>query len=248
MFLIKLRIFLFKFLEYFLNPFSYRICKKCKSKIKDKFILICKSCIETASEQKNLKTYKSLNSNIEIYFQYQYRDKLFKKLILDLKNKSPELAIFFGISLKNLVLKKIDSKKSSDIYLSLVPISTEKYQLRKYNQAKLISETLAKELSKEKNLKVRFIANLFLRTKNTEALLKLNSEEREKELERAFSFNTQHIKVLEKIKSNSRNIVIIIDDISTTGLTLIKLSEELNKNGLNYQQILAFTCTGRNFD
>ena len=242
---VKLRLILYKLVETFLNQLSSRVCKKCRNKITDKHLIICKSCIkEEAASQKN---YELKNSKLKAYFQFPYRDKLFRKLILDFKKDKPELSYFFATALYEMISKKMKLAKNQKIFISYVPISEEKYKLRKYNQSYLLSKALYK-IFKTKHEKTELLKNLFIREKNTKALQNLNQKMREKELESAFSLNASYISLLKELSLNSKDTILIIDDISTTGLTLIKLQELLIQKGIDDKQILAFTATGRNFD
>ncbi|NQY79234.1 MAG: ComF family protein [Candidatus Caenarcaniphilales bacterium] len=186
---------------------------------------------------------------MKIYFLFQYSDKLIRKLILDLKNNHVELAYFWGLALSEFLIYLFNSKINRNIYISYVPISLEKFNLRNYNQAELIAIYFHKFLLKRKSEnKIVLLKDLFLRTKNTEALFKLNSEERKEELNEAFKFNLSYKPLIEKISSSRENIILIIDDISTTGNTIVNLSKLLIDNGFPVERVLGLTCTGRNFE
>ncbi len=249
MLLIKLRLYIFQLLEKVLSLFSYRVCKKCKSKIQEKYLFICKDCIRAQSAWINLKSFQDFDSKLKIYFLFRYSDKLIRKLILDLKNNQAELAYFWGLALSEFLIYLFNSKINRNIYISYVPISTEKFNTRRYNQAELIAKYFYKFLRKRKfKQEIKLVENLFYRIKNTEPLYKLNSEERRNELSKAFELNPKYIPLIKNISEKRENIILIIDDISTTGNTLVKLSELITAIDFPQERILGFSCTGRNFN
>ncbi len=88
-----------------------------------------------------------------------------------------------------------------------VPLHFRRQWKRGYNQAEII----AKEISKE--LAAPLGTGVLKRTKNTKSQTRLNTEDKMKNLENAFSVN------LAKDISDKRHIL-IVDDVFTTGATL----------------------------
>ena len=165
-----------------------------------------------------------------------------------MKQQSPELCYFFAISLGLLLQKIINEYQLKALYLSYVPLSQEKFKQRGFNQSKLIAKTLY-QLRSHYGLesKLYFLDDLFVRIKDTKPLAKLSLDERNLELDGAFSINSKFEKFIERFAYESESRVLIIDDITTTGLSFIKLTDELNQRGLPTQKIIALACTGRNF-
>ena len=99
-----------------------------------------------------------------------------------------------------------------------IPLSSAKLRKRGYNQ----SEILAKNLAKRFKLPVE---NLLKRVKETKPQYGLKKEERKKNMEGAFG-----------IKRNGSRIkcgmtVLLLDDIVTTGSTLLEAAKILKQNG-----------------
>jgi ComF family protein len=114
----------------------------------------------------------------------------------------------------------------------LIPIPLSKSKLRKrgYNQ----SEMLAKNLGKRLDLPVQ---NLLIRIKETKPQYGLKREDRIMNMEDAFSiaYGISHIAY-----GKNRN-VFLVDDVLTTGSTLLEAAKILKKNGFGkvYGVVLA---------
>lgn len=102
----------------------------------------------------------------------------------------------------------------------VVPIPLYKAKLKKrgYNQ----SEILADELAKKFNLKVP--PSLLIRTRNTKAQFGLNKEERKKNMQDAFRLNANCYTLVAKN-------VFLVDDLVTTGSTMLEAANILKRNG-----------------
>lgn len=102
---------------------------------------------------------------------------------------------------------------------ALIPVPLHKSRLRKrgYNQA----QALAEELSRRTGIPVR--ADLIERAKKTAPMKDLSAAERQNNLKRAFKIRHYDVKL---------SIIIIIDDIYTTGSTIDAMSREFRKAGV----------------
>ena len=98
-----------------------------------------------------------------------------------------------------------------------IPLSNLKLRSRGYNQA----EILAKELAKRFNLPVE---NLLKRTKDTQTQVGRSSIERKINIKNAFELSNQ--------KAVIRNLsIFLVDDVVTTGSTLLEAAKILKKQG-----------------
>ncbi|WP_395462759.1 double zinc ribbon domain-containing protein [Wolbachia endosymbiont of Cantharis cryptica] len=113
----------------------------------------------------------------------------------------------------------------------IIPIPLHKMRLfkRKYNQAAL----LAKELSKLSNLLYTSFAIKRLRHTTPQAGLSL--KQREKNLKKAFKISNREI-----IKNK---IVILVDDVVTTGATVRSCSQEILNSGAREVRVLSLART-----
>lgn len=165
-----------------------------------------------------------------LYFALSYKDKsLTKKLIHQfkykpyIKNLSETLA---GILIEHFIKT---NKNTDDVWdnsvLIPVPLHKRKLKERGYNQ----SEELAKELSKI--IKVPVLSDVLLKTKLTPPQMELKKQEREKNLENAFSIRRSKNCGMSDIPQFSKKKVFLVDDVYTTGSTMQECSLALLKAG-----------------
>lgn len=104
---------------------------------------------------------------------------------------------------------------NEDFILIPIPLSKEKLRKRGYNQ----SEILAGSISQKLKLKAQ---NLLERVKNTKSQFSLSKEERRENIKEAF-----------RIKRNVQvpKYIFLIDDVLTTGSTLVEAANVLKRNG-----------------
>ena len=98
-----------------------------------------------------------------------------------------------------------------------VPLHKSRYKKRGYNQA----QALAEELSARTGIPVR--ADLIERAEKTAPMKDLSAAERQNNLKKAFKILRNDVEL---------GIIIIIDDIYTTGSTIDAMSRELRKAGV----------------
>ncbi|MEW5822080.1 MAG: ComF family protein, partial [Cyanobacteriota bacterium] len=118
--------------------------------------------------------------------------------------------------------------KNTDLYsekfeVVTVPIHKNKKKQRGYDQTELIAKYFAFLCGYEINNK------LLIRDKETLPQYKLNFQERQENLQNAFKVNDKYIPTQK---------ILLIDDISTTGSTLIESIKVLNQNNINEITIL----------
>jgi ComF family protein len=101
-----------------------------------------------------------------------------------------------------------------------IPLSPQKFRQRGYNQAKLLAKELAKQTSGE-------VIEVLQRTRTTKPQYGLSREEREKNIKGAFEFNAKG----KMQKAKVRNIF-LVDDVVTTGSTLVEAANVLKRNGV----------------
>ncbi len=143
-----------------------------------------------------------------------------QKALWKLKYRGTQaLADDFGIHLYETFLNIISEEELAisgrEILLVPIPISKKRYKERGYNQAELLARALLrayeKENAHEKNISVKIIPHALVKTKDTvpQATLKRRSN-RLKNMDNVFSAHY----------SFENKVVILIDDIVTTGATL----------------------------
>src|SRR3989338_1128582 len=168
--------------------------------------------------------YEHLLGKLNVLWAGRY-DGALREAVRQLKyRKRKELAEPLG----NLLYKKFKEIypeiKSKNCAVIPIPLHFKKEHERGFNQAEL----LAREFSKLS--KVQFLTNMLIKIKETPAQVEVkDKEKRIKNLEGAFSVNPKlSASNLQLLTSNT---LILIDDVSTTGATLIHAAKALQKSG-----------------
>ena len=206
------------------------LCQDCKAVLEIlefQYCLCNKNPSIIGPGQEKGKCNKCFNKNLSgLYFALSYKEKsLIRKLIHQFKYQPyvKDLAK----TLANLIIEHliISGKNTNDIWQGgvLIPIPLDKNKLknRGYNQ----SEELAKELSKI--LQIPAITNVLIKTKSTKPQMELSKEEREQNLQSAFSINL----VKSDLTKFSGRKVFLVDDVYTTGSTMEECAKILKQAG-----------------
>ena len=100
--------------------------------------------------------------------------------------------------------------------VTAIPLSRERYFERGYNQAYLFAKPFAWAINKP------FVSDLVQRKRNTPSQVGLSRKERQKNIQDAFAGHP--------LKAVHKNIL-IIDDVTTTGATIMECARALRNNG-----------------
>lgn len=148
--------------------------------------------------------YKGIVKKLIYNFKY-------KPYLSDLKNTLVEL--FY----ESIIQQEI-FQKANEFSPILVPIPLHKNRLRKrgYNHSQLLAEGLSKKL----NLKA---IEILKRKKETKSQFGLDLKKRKENIKDAFILNAKYI-------IHNTNIL-LVDDILTTGSTLLEAAKTLKKSG-----------------
>ncbi len=203
------------------------LCNDCRATLdicEFQYCLCSKSPIRMGPEQKNDGACdRCRNKKLSgLYFALPYKENaLVKKLIRQFKYQPyiKDLAkTLAGILIEHLVISK---KNTDEIWnnsvLIPVPLDKKKLRSRGYNQ----SEELARELSKI--MQVPVISDNLVKIKSTKPQMELSKEQREKNLENAFT-----IKNPADIAGKK---VFLVDDVYTTGSTMEECAKVLRDSG-----------------
>lgn len=124
-------------------------------------------------------------------------------------------------------LKTTTRFKNIDIVIP-IPLHPKKEKSRGYNQVDEFAKIIAK------NLHADYIKDGLIKTENNKSQTKQNKEERHKSVQNSFKVNTNYL-------FNQKNIL-LIDDVLTTGATLISCTKALKKlNNVNIS-IITIAC------
>ncbi len=203
-------------------------CPICKGKSYWEIAPFCLNCWERIKPLKSQKIKSGYFNKyfwkyIDILYSYSNYEGPLKEMIHYFKyHKIMRLGRQLG-----KLLCKIE-KPSVDVIIP-VPLHYKKLRSREFNQ----SAILAKELSKAWRIPVDF--DCLIKIKNTQEQASLNKSEREKNIKDAF--------FIEKTLENKK--VALVDDVITTGSTLLECAKALKRHG-KVREVCAITLARAN--
>lgn len=149
-----------------------------------------------------------------LYAVAHFNDPVIKEAILAFKYQklsamAPELS--------DMLAQRIKKEKIRFDILAFVPISRRRKAWRGFNQSEVLARELGRKLNKPIFLELK-------KTKETKTQVGLGKRDREKNLLSAFSCDDW-----EKRLKGKR--ILLIDDVATTGATIIECAKTLKKSG-----------------
>lgn len=204
----------------------YALCTSCMGKFK----FAPNICLKCGCEYNGIEDFCDMCKNKKRYFKtnrscFPYRDEA-KDLILSFKfNSTPYKAKFIS---SFLIDKYLDENYNADI-VTFVPMSKDRLRERGYNQSYLLAKSFAERM----NMPLVDLLNKKNKVKKQEGL---SYKERVKSAEDAFSIKKENISEMKG------KVVLIIDDVFTTGSTMSVLSKILLENGA--YEVLGLTVCG----
>jgi len=198
------------------------ICVICEERLIQNEKLVCNRCWEKLPLKKGEKTVTppvfSTNPAVVDGFRavYKYSNE-FQKIILEMKYfRKKSIAKRLGNEMSALVFSDPEYKKAD--YLVPVPLHKLKFRERGYNQSKLLAESIANMTGISVN------DRLLKRVVYTQAQAKLNASQRMQNVRSAFR--------LAESNGLDGSVVILIDDVLTTGSTLFECAKLLKTAGV----------------
>lgn len=194
------------------------------------YLTICLQCSSTLDLDKVRKSKLDFdNASITVLSAGSYKG-LLRDLIRTCKYMDDKLlAIDLGRYLANCLMATSSIPQEKLLYLIPVPLHRKRLNKRGFNQALV----LAKELGRLTNTPVR--ADLLKRIKATTPQFGLSLEERRTNLEGAFALNKG------MPLSEEHGICVLVDDLFTTGNTLIECARPLINSKTGQRRFYAFT-------
>ena len=209
-----------------------RFCTACEKKLTSAEQFICGSCLSEIKELSNadidneFERKFSITDFVDDYtslFIFEESGKL-QDLIHALKyNQKFRIGFFLGELLGDRKKNYIE-KWDADLIMPIPLFHLKKIE-RGYNQADYIAKGLSKSMG------IRNKVSVARRIKNTTSQTKLDSAERSENMQNAFSIRKPKI-------INGKNII-IVDDVITTGITVLELAKKLKENGANKVYVLS---------
>lgn len=207
-----------------LNLLDWIYKKKCYfCGTSDECIKMCSDCYDEM-EYLPIEINRKIFGLCNVYCCGVYEKNL-QKLIRGLKyHKQKDLA-HFQAKFMYEYWQQVSDKE--DFYQVVpIPLFKEREKQRKYNHMALVGEEFCKLTGYDLNL------NLVKRTKDTKPQYRLNKAQRMENLSNAFRIDTN---------ANSKQKILLIDDICTTGSTFESIIAELQKTEINDIVCLATT-------
>lgn len=190
-------------------------CTNCKTKGPE----LCQDC-------SNNMPYPDHENMENIFASFEYQEPAIKKLLHALKYYNKK---YVGNLLGKYLYERLNEEISelyifsagSPILLIPVPLSTQRFKERKYNQAKLIAQGL---IESDTNKIFQLADNVIQKIKETPPQARIkNRQKRLQNIVGCFSIQNPK-KVIGKT-------IIIIDDVTTTGGTIYEIMKILKNSG-----------------
>lgn len=202
---------------------SEYLCDECKKKLEYIKKPTCKKCGAMISDENDkycLRCKSNMHENFIAGFSLLRYNDFVKESLHKIKYDSRKEYLYFYGKMIAKVYKERFRNLNLDAFVP-VPIHKKRLLVRNFNQATVLAETLSNELKKY-DIDIPVDENIIFRKKDTKVLNKLDTSERNSELDDAFSIN----------EVVDRDTVMIVDDIYTTGATINKVAYMLRRAGV----------------
>jgi len=209
-----------KIFEKLLNLLYIKVCYFCGSSKDDN--LMCRKC-RSKIHYMPPSVLKQINGT-NIYACSIY-DGVIRELILAFKYKGKKQLASVMAELMYNYWKELSISKE-EYFVLPVPIHIARKKERKYNHMDLAVREFCKLTNYKYNL------DSLIRIKDTKKQFNLHKQERIKNLKDAFDITQNNM-------PDKSNRILILDDITSTGITLEEIIKVLNRNG--YKNITALT-------
>ena len=186
------------------------LCEPCLSQLPRLENQVCLVCYKPAPFGKTHPTCVTRNSVDGAVAALTYKDKRVHHIIQTFKyNFVSDLSI----PLSRLIVEAMDKQNLSEFFSDFiiipVPLHPRRFNWRGFNQSELLATALSEKLN------IRIAKDLVKRKKFTQPQVKLNQEERKKNLENAFELTSD---ITDKK-------ILLVDDLVTSGATANELAK-----------------------
>lgn len=199
---------IFDIVKRFVSP---PFCINCRVYLDD-YLVFCVKCFELIKPIVSKDITLNAKYKLTVLAVSEYKDPLRYLVLYKFKN-----SLSFAVQLAQIIWALSNLKNINFDYLVPIPLHWSRKMWRGYNQ----SEVIANELSR---LSGRPVLNCLKRVKRTQYQATLSSDERQKNLSRAFELKEQIPHSL-----GAGKVFVLVDDIMTTGSTLESAAKELIK-------------------
>lgn len=199
------------------------ICPNCFASISFSVESICTVCNKASIDGKTHPICQGKYTLDGTFAAVAYKGVI-RKLLYQLKYQPyltdiiPDLVeLFYESLIQNEVFVQI--LKEEPILIP-IPLSSKRLRKRGYNQADLLAKALGKKFGLE-------VQGYVKRVKETKPQYGLKREERLQNMKDAFIYSSNK----ERSSRDARTIAILVDDVLTTGSTMLEAAKVLKKNG-----------------
>ncbi len=207
-----------------------RFCCSCKTKLKSTDKSICSNCLMNIEEIDDSRLLYEFNKKFsdnkiisDFFAPYLFeKDKELQQAIHSLKYENK---FRVGIYLGEMIAKKIIERRPHWKFDIIIPIPLHKLKEteRGYNQSYFIAKGINRILG------TKFNKSIVKRSKYTESQTTLTFIERKENMDGAFTVKNK--------KAVSEKIILLVDDVITTGATMSECGKVLLESGA--EKILA---------
>jgi ComF family protein len=214
---------LFKGLLDFMIP---QLCVSCREPVEENRKFICQKCVGKLVPfgsghpwQNELAGRKVINGSFSLYCFI--KDSPIQHLLHSLKYEKMKS---IGILLGKEIASAIPVSVKFDFAVP-VPLHKAKERERTYNQSDYICRGIAE------GLKIKVLPKLLTRTRFTKSQTKMDRNQRIENVKDAFRINPKYPE-----DAAGKNII-LVDDVITTGSTILECAQVLNNSGANYVSV-----------
>jgi competence protein ComFC len=204
--------------------------------------IICHECREEIRRNKaNIENLKNINW---IHANLSYKDERLRKVLFSIKYHYLKLACKYLAKIVyedfyDFLKEKLSFYVGQELIIIPIPISKKRLIERSYNQVEIIIKEIVKEIKENENLDLEknIYIDLLIKKKHTIKFAETHSsQERESLIKNAFTVNQQYGKDFLENK-----IIIIFDDITTTGSTFYEARNTLTASGAKRENIFGYS-------
>lgn len=160
---------------------------------------------------------------------FSYKDPLIKELIYQMKFRSNKrCAILCG----EILAKEISEVGLSNFILVPIPIHKKRRRERGFNQCERICEEILRQNSTDANYEPKLLIRSIYRDKQSWS----NKKDRAAKITGVFEFNE---KIMRTQTFNTKQTILLIDDVVTTGSTTLEARKVLFQAGFRDVRIFA---------
>lgn len=186
-------------------------CVNCRMYLDD-YSVFCLDCLRLIRPVISKDLILNSKYKLTVLAVSEYKDPLKSLVLYKFKNN-----LSFAIQLAQIIWSLSNLRNINFDYLVPIPLHWTRKMWRGFNQ----SEVIAHELSK---LSGKPVLNCLKRVKRTKYQAALSADERQKNLSKAFGLKDSFSK-----EDYAGKVLVLVDDIMTTGSTLESASKELLK-------------------